>query len=143
MDIKKIGFIGLGVMGAPMAGHLLDAGFELKLYTRTKDRAAELLARGATWCDTPADCARDCDVVISMVGYPQDVREVWMGRYGAFHTMKPGAIGVDMTTSAPELAQELSQQAGCSSIPISEQCELLLPDGRHRNHSGDRSYSQG
>ena len=108
MDIKKIGFIGLGVMGAPMAGHLLDAGFELKLYTRTKARAAELIARGATWCDTPADCAQDCDVVISIVGYPQDVREVWMGRHGAFNTMKPGSIGVDMTTSAPELAQELS-----------------------------------
>lgn len=111
MDIKKIGFIGLGVMGAPMAGHLMKAGFELNIFTRTKARAEELIAAGAKWCETPAECARDCDVVISIVGYPADVRQVWMGRNGAFDTMKQGAIGVDMTTSAPELAEELAVKA--------------------------------
>lgn len=132
MDIKKIGFIGLGVMGAPMAGHLLDAGFELKLYTRTKARAAELIARGATWCDTPADCAQDCDVVISIVGYPQDVREVWMGRHGAFNTMKPGSIGVDMTTSAPELAQELAKSAADKGFSVVD-CPVTGGDIGARN----------
>lgn len=132
MDIKKIGFIGLGVMGAPMAGHLLDAGFELKLYTRTKARAEELIARGATWCETPADCAQDCDVVISIVGYPQDVREVWMGRHGAFNMMKPGSIGVDMTTSAPDLAQELAKSAADKGFSVVD-CPVTGGDIGARN----------
>ncbi len=78
MDIKKIGFIGLGVMGAPMAGHLLKAGYEMHIYTRTKAKAQELIEQGAKWFDSPFECAQDCDVVISIVGFPEDVRQVWM-----------------------------------------------------------------
>ena len=80
--MKKIGFIGLGIMGASMAGHLIDAGYKLSVYNRTKSKADELLARGATWCDTPAECAKDQDVVITIVGYPQDVEPIYFGENG-------------------------------------------------------------
>lgn len=110
--MKTIGFIGTGVMGAPMAGHLLKAGFAVNVYTRTKEKAQELVKQGAKWCDTPKACAEGCDVVISIVGYPQDVEQVWMDpNTGAFAGMKAGAIGVDMTTSLPSLAQKLFAQA--------------------------------
>lgn len=112
MEIKKIGFMGTGVMGAPMAEHLLKAGFALKVYTRTKERAQSLLDQGAIWCDSPLECARDCDVVISIVGYPEDVRDVWLNRHhGAALGMKAGAVGIDMTTSSPDLAIELYNTA--------------------------------
>lgn len=132
MDIKKIGFIGLGVMGGSMAGHLLNAGFELKVYTRTKERALDLIKRGATWCETPADCARDCDVVITIVGYPKDVREVWLGEHGAATTMKPGSIGIDMTTSDPELAKELAAFAQAKGFNILD-CPVTGGDIGARN----------
>lgn len=112
MDIKKIGFIGTGVMGAPMAEHLLQAGFALNVYTRTKMRALPLIDKGAVWCDSPRECAQDCDVVISIVGYPKDVQQVWMDRWnGALCGMKQGAIGMDMTTSSPDLAIDLYEKA--------------------------------
>lgn len=108
MTIKKIGFIGTGVMGAPMAGHLLKAGYELNVFTRTPSKAQGLIEQGAHWCNSPKECAQDCDVVISIVGYPQDVEQTWADpQTGAFYGMKAGAIGVDMTTSLPSLAQKL------------------------------------
>lgn len=112
LEIKKIGFMGLGVMGASMAGHLLQKGFELNVYTRTKEKAQGLIDRGAKWCASPKECAEGADVVISIVGYPQDVKEVWLGDEakgiaGALQSMKQGSIAVDMTTSSPKLAQEL------------------------------------
>ena len=78
MNIKKIGFIGIGVMGSSMAKHLQDAGFELGIYTRTKTKAQALIEKGMKWYDTPADLAAEADVIISMVGYPQDVEEVYL-----------------------------------------------------------------
>lgn len=112
MEIKKIGFIGTGVMGGAMAGHLLKAGYELNVFNRTKSRADDLVAAGAKWCDTPRECAEDCDVVISIVGYPEDVRSVWAGGYkGALKGMKKGAIAMDMTTSLPDLASDLYKEA--------------------------------
>lgn len=112
MEIKKIGFIGTGVMGAPMAGHLLDAGFEVNVFTRTASKAQGLIDKGAQWCNSPKDCAADCDVVISIVGYPQDVEQTWADpNTGAFAGMKSGAIGIDMTTSSPALAQNLFAKA--------------------------------
>ena len=77
---KKIGFIGLGVMGGAMAEHLLEAGFELTVYNRTKKKAETLLSKGAKWADTPAAAAKNSDVVITMVGYPEDVEEVYLGK---------------------------------------------------------------
>ena len=80
--MKKIGFIGTGIMGAAMAGHLLDAGFEVSVFNRTKEKAEALVRRGAKWCGSPGECASGQDVVITIVGYPKDVEQVYLGRDG-------------------------------------------------------------
>ena len=115
MAVKKIGFIGTGVMGSSMAKHLQDAGYELGIYTRTKAKAQELLDRGMAWFATPAEVAAWSDVVISMVGYPQDVEEVYLGEKGVLST-KAGGYIVDMTTSSPKLAQKLYEAARAKGI---------------------------
>ncbi len=107
MGIKNIGFIGTGIMGAAMAGHLMDAGFNVSVYNRTKAKAEELLAKGAKWCDSPGACAKGQDVVITIVGYPKDVEEVYLGDDGILANAKAGAYVVDMTTSSPILAEKI------------------------------------
>lgn len=107
----KIGFIGTGVMGASMAGHLMDAGHELTVYNRTRQKAEGLLARGARWADTPADCASGMDAVITIVGYPKDVEEVYLGEKGVLSTARPGAYLIDMTTTSPALWQRIARAA--------------------------------
>ena len=107
MKIKNIGFIGTGIMGAAMAGHLMDAGFSLSVYNRTKSKAESLLARGAIWCDSPGACAQGQDVVITIVGYPQDVEEIYLGTEGILSNVSAGAYVVDMTTSSPILAEKI------------------------------------
>ena len=105
--MKKIGFIGTGIMGAAMAGHLIDAGFELSVYNRTKSKAQGLLERGARWCSTVGECAAGQDVVITIVGYPKDVEEIYLGAGGIVESAKAGAYLVDMTTSSPILAEKI------------------------------------
>ena len=107
MGIKKIGFIGTGIMGAAMAGHLLAAGFEVSVYNRTKAKAEGLLSQGAKWCDTPGACAKGQDAVITIVGYPKDVEEVYLGENGIIENAKEGAYLIDMTTSSPILAERI------------------------------------
>ncbi|EJP33732.1 NADP oxidoreductase coenzyme F420-dependent [Selenomonas sp. FOBRC9] len=109
--MKKIGFIGLGLMGAPMAGHLMDAGYELSVYNRTKSKADALVARGARYCDTPGACAKGQDVVITIVGYPADVEELYLGADGILDNLAPGAYTADMTTSSPTLAARIYEEA--------------------------------
>lgn len=111
--LSRIGFIGLGHMGASMAGHLLAAGHPLSVSNRSRDRAAPLVARGATWCDTPAEVACRSDVVITIVGYPADVEQVWRGPDGLIANAK-GALLIDMTTSSPDLARALATEAAAS-----------------------------
>ncbi len=94
-----------------MCGHLLKAGYSICLYNRTKDKANELLAAGAIWCANPRDVAKNSDVVISMVGFPQDVEEVYLGNEGVLKGTRMGAIVVDMTTSDPSLAQRIYADA--------------------------------
>ncbi|HEY0671899.1 MAG TPA: NAD(P)-dependent oxidoreductase [Longimicrobiales bacterium] len=106
-----IGFIGLGVMGRSMARHLRNAGHELVVYTRTRARADEIIALGAQWADTPADVARAADVVITMVGYPYDVEEMYFGDNGIIDHARQGALLIDMTTSTPRLAQRIAEAA--------------------------------
>ena len=106
-----MGWIGTGVMGASMCGHLLAAGHDVVVTSRTRSKADDLLAAGAGWADTPAGVAEGADVVFSMVGYPADVREVLLGADGALSTARPGAVLVDMTTSDPALAVEVSSAA--------------------------------
>lgn len=114
--MKKIGFIGTGIMGAAMAGHLMDAGYELSVYNRTKAKAQALLDRGARWCDTPGACAQGQDVVITIVGYPKDVEEVYLGEQGVVANAKAGACLIDMTTSSPALAERIYKAAAAKGI---------------------------
>ncbi len=114
--LPRVAFIGIGVMGRSMAGHLLVAGYPVVLHTRTKAKAAPLFELGATWAETPAAAAEHADVVITMVGYPSDVAEVY--RRGVFHTAKPGTLLIDMTTSSPKLAKELSAEAAALGLAM-------------------------
>ncbi|MBC8868612.1 MAG: NAD(P)-dependent oxidoreductase, partial [Planctomycetes bacterium] len=107
----KIGWIGTGVMGSSMCGHLVDKGFAATVYTRTQSKAEPLLAKGAAWADTPKSVAEQSDVVFTIVGFPSDVREVILGQYGALAGSKAGNVLVDMTTSEPSLAIEIAKQA--------------------------------
>ncbi|BDG34951.1 NAD(P)-dependent oxidoreductase [Geobacillus sp. 44B] len=109
--MKAIGFIGLGVMGKSMARHLLKAGYPLLVYTRTKEKANDLIEEGAVWKETVAELAKEADVVITMVGYPQDVEEVYFGDEGILANAKEGTYVIDMTTSTPTLAKKIYQEA--------------------------------
>lgn len=108
---KVIGFIGLGVMGKSMAAHLLKAGYEVFVYTRTKDKASELLSQGAKWADAPKEIAQNANVIISMVGYPSDVEEIYLGENGLIENGKQGTYLIDMTTSTPTLAVKIAEEA--------------------------------
>ncbi|KZL40079.1 oxidoreductase [Secundilactobacillus collinoides] len=107
----KLGFIGTGVMGAAMAGHLLAGGHELFVYNRTKSKTDALVANGAKWAETPAKVAEQADVIFSMVGYPTDVEEIYFGETGVFSTLTAGKTVVDMTTSTPTLAAKIAVTA--------------------------------
>lgn len=106
-----IGFIGTGVMGKSMASHLLAAGYPVHVYSRTKAKAEELLRQGAVWKETAGDLASEASVVITMVGYPKDVEEVYFGADGIISRAKPGAYLIDMTTSTPSLARKIHEEA--------------------------------
>jgi 3-hydroxyisobutyrate dehydrogenase len=112
----KIGWIGTGVMGASMAGHLQKAGHELYVSNRTKSKAQGLLDRDASWCDTPAKVASNSEIVFTIVGLPSDVEEVYLGEAGILAGEGPCQIVVDMTTSRPSLAQEIAAKAGEKGI---------------------------
>ncbi|RNC98424.1 NAD(P)-dependent oxidoreductase [Lysinibacillus halotolerans] len=108
---KKIAFIGTGVMGASIVKHLLKADFDVTVYSRTKSKTAELVELGAKWAPTPKEAADGKDIIITMVGFPSDVEEVYSGQDGIFQTAKKGAVVVDMTTSEPTLAKNLYAKA--------------------------------
>ncbi|MBX3432314.1 MAG: NAD(P)-dependent oxidoreductase [Pirellulales bacterium] len=107
----RLGWIGAGVMGASMCGRLLEAGFAVTVFTRTRAKAEPLLASGGRWADSPAAVAAASDVVFSIVGYPRDVREIHLGASGVLTTLRPGGVLVDMTTSQPALAEEIAAEA--------------------------------
>jgi 3-hydroxyisobutyrate dehydrogenase len=107
----RIGWIGTGVMGRSMCGHLIAAGYKVTVFTRTKEKAAELIERGAKWAASPREVAASSDVIISIVGFPRDVRQVMLGDDGALAGCKAGSVLIDMTTSEPSLAIEIAEQA--------------------------------
>jgi 3-hydroxyisobutyrate dehydrogenase len=107
----RIGWIGTGVMGRSMCGHVLAAGYKVTVFNRTKAKAAELIDRGATWADSPREVAAAADVIISIVGFPDDVRGVILGDDGALAAAKSGSVIVEMTTSRPSLAVEIAKRA--------------------------------
>jgi len=112
----RVGWIGTGIMGGAMCGHVLSAGHEVTVHSRTRAKAEPLLARGARWAATPADVAAGADVVFTMVGYPADVRQVILGEHGALAGAKRGAAIVDMTTSEPTLAVEIHEAARARGV---------------------------
>jgi len=107
----KIGWIGTGIMGGSMAGHLQAAGHELYIFTRTRGKAESLIKGGAHWCESPAEVADNSEIVFTMVALPIDVEEVYLGENGIFSTDGPCRIVVDMTTSRPSLAQTIARTA--------------------------------
>ena len=120
----RIGWIGTGVMGSSMLGHLMTAGYSATVFSRSQAKAEPLIARGARWVGTPKAVAEQSDVVFSIVGFPSDVREVMLGTQGALAGSKSGNVLVDMTTSEPSLAVEIdlaSKANGVSSVdaPVS------------------------
>ena len=118
MTKPTIGFVGTGVMGLSMAGHLIDAGYPLRVYNRTAERAEPLIGRGAVWHDTPGDLAAGSDVVITIVGFPSDVEQVYLGDGGILGAMAPGTTAVDMTTSSPELAARLAELGAQREVAV-------------------------
>lgn len=119
-----IGFIGTGIMGESMCGHLLKAGHTVRVYNRTREKALSLQDAGGIICNSVAEVARSSDLVFSIVGYPADVREVYLKEDGILSSCKKGTIMVDMTTSQPSLAKEIAEKAariGCFSLdaPVS------------------------
>ncbi|QVK17213.1 NAD(P)-dependent oxidoreductase [Mycoplasmatota bacterium] len=116
--MKKIGFIGLGVMGIPMALHLLDKYKALYIYTRTEKKAEPLIEKGATWCPTIGDLAQNCDLIITIVGLHTDVQDVYLGKNGLINSCNPNTILIDMTTSSPSLAKEIDQKARTKNIHV-------------------------
>lgn len=106
-----IGFIGTGVMGKSMAEHLLTAGYPLLVYSRTKEKSGDLIEKGAEWMDTTRDIAMKANVIITMVGYPSDVEDIYLGENGLVNHAKTGSYLIDMTTSAPSLAVKIFKAA--------------------------------
>jgi len=112
----RIGWIGTGVMGNSMCGHLMKAGFAATIYSRTKEKAQSLLDQGASWAVTPKEVAEKSDVIFAIVGFPKDVREVFLGQNGALAGSKAGNVLVDMTTSDPSLAVEIYNTARAKGV---------------------------
>ncbi|MGA2764906.1 MAG: NAD(P)-dependent oxidoreductase [Spirochaetia bacterium] len=120
----KVGWIGTGVMGRSMCGHLLKAGYRATVYTRSPEKAQDLLAAGAAWARNPCEAAQRSDVVFTMVGFPADVEQVYLAEDGILAGTRSGAILCDMTTSEPSLAVRIHGEArkkGAASIdaPVS------------------------
>lgn len=107
----RIGFIGIGVMGASIVQHLLRAGHEMTVYTRTKEKAKDVLEQGAIWASSPKELARNKDIIFTMVGLPNDVRDIYFGENGLLEHADQGTVLIDMTTSTPSLAKEIDQHA--------------------------------
>lgn len=113
----KIGFIGVGVMGGPMVLNLMKKGFDVSVYSRTKAKAEAVVAAGAHWCDTVAEAARGRDAVITIVGYPKDVEEVYFGEGGIIANADKGTVLIDMTTTSPKLSQRIYAEAAAAGLP--------------------------
>ena len=111
LRIRTVGFVGTGIMGSAIAGHLLDAGYHLMVNTRTKEKAASLLERGARLASTPAEVAQKADVTFTMLGFPSDVEEVYLASDGLLGAARKGTWMVDLTTSSPQLAREIHDAA--------------------------------
>lgn len=109
--MKKIGFIGVGVMGKSMVINLMKHGFEVSIYARNKEKVEEVIKEGAIWCENIAECVQDKEAVITIVGYPKDVEEVYFEDGGILANANPGAYLIDMTTTSPDLSKRIYEAA--------------------------------
>lgn len=109
--MKTVGFIGLGVMGQSMVRNLMKAGFAVQAFTRTKEKASDLLTEGVTWCDSVAAVCQNADAIITIVGYPSDVENLYFGDGMILQSAEPGTLVIDMTTSSPILAERIAEAA--------------------------------
>lgn len=124
MGKRKIAFIGTGVMGSSIVKHLLKADYEVTIFTRTKEKAEALVGLGASWAETAGQATAEADIILTMVGYPADVEEVYYSETGIFASAREGMVFIDMTTSSPALAKRIAadaEQKGIASIdaPVS------------------------
>ncbi len=108
--MKKIGFIGVGIMGRSMVRNLMKAGFELHIYARTRSKVEDVISDGAIFHETIADCVKDADAVITIVGFPIDVEEVYFDKGNILDSAKEGAYLIDMTTTSPMLDQKIAEE---------------------------------
>lgn len=113
---KSVGFIGLGVMGNSMAGHIMNNGYPLHVFTRTKSKADELIEKGASWKSSVRELASESDIIITMVGYPRDIEEVYFSEDGIINHAKSGSFLIDMTTSKPSLAKKIYEEAKSKAL---------------------------
>ena len=109
---KTVGVIGIGLMGEPMAGNLINAGYPVRIFTRTKSKAEKLIANGAQWCDSAAALASEADVVITIVTDSPDVEAVYLGENGVCAGLRPGMLCIDMSTISPEVARSVAVEVG-------------------------------
>lgn len=116
MTQPTVGFVGLGIMGRHMAGHILRAGYPLHVYNRSPAKADALVAEGAVRAGSVAELAPECDVIITIVGYPADVEEVYLGGDGLIARAREGAVLIDMTTSSPALAEKIANAAAAREM---------------------------
>lgn len=124
LNEARIGWIGTGIMGAPMAGHLVRAGYKVSVYNRTREKADALISEGCPWYDSPAAVAGNSDIIFTIVGFPSDVEEVYFGENGILKKTGPDTVVIDMTTTLPELAKRIdhaSREKGAHSVdaPVS------------------------
>ncbi|GKX67328.1 NAD(P)-dependent oxidoreductase [Inconstantimicrobium mannanitabidum] len=122
--MKSIGFIGVGVMGKSMVRNLMKKGYEVSIFTRTKNKALDVIEDGAKWCDDIKSCVKNKDIIITIVGYPKDVEQVYFGEEGILQNAKKGACVIDMTTTSPKLSIKIYNEAkerciGALDAPVS------------------------
>lgn len=114
--MKKVGFVGVGVMGKSMVRNLMKKGFDVSIYTRTKSKVEDVISEGAKWCDTVKECAQGQDAVITIVGFPKDVEEVYFGENGIIENVPVGSYIIDMTTTSPKLDQRIYEAAKARGV---------------------------
>ena len=115
---RKVGFIGLGVMGQAMASHIQNHGYPLFIYNRTKEKGKLLIEKGAIWCNTPKEVVENADVVFTILGFPEDVEEIYLGENGLITNGREGQFFIDMTTSSPSLAVKLYEEGKKKGIHV-------------------------
>ena len=139
--MKKIGFIGVGIMGKSMVRNLMKAGYELHIFARHKEKVEDVIAEGVVFHETIKDCVTGCDAVITIVGFPKDVEEVYFEEGNILDSVKEGTYLIDMTTTSPMLAEKISeagQQKGCRVLDAPVTRRRRWCEGRDAVHPRGR-----